>query len=46
MKVWRVFGFVEGLESLFVEAESFDGALATARKINPNYSGAQPWSAE
>ena len=46
MKVWRVFGFVEGLENLFVEAESFDGALVTARKINPNYSGAQLWSAE
>lgn len=46
MKVWRVFGFVEGLESLFIEAESFDEALVTARKIDSNYSGAQPWSAE
>ena len=36
---WRIFG--QGLKDLVVTANSFDEALAIARKINSNYNGGQ-----
>ena len=36
---WRMSGI--GLDDVIITAESFDEALAKARKINRNYSGGQ-----
>ena len=36
---WRIFG--QSLKDLIVTANSFDEALAIARKCNPNYNGGQ-----
>ena len=36
---WRMYGI--GLDDVIITAESFDEALAKARKINRNYSGGQ-----
>ena len=36
---WKIFG--QGLKNLVVTANSFDEALAIARKINSNYNGGQ-----
>lgn len=36
---WRMSGI--GLDDVIITADSFDEALAKARKINRNYSGGQ-----
>lgn len=36
---WRMYGI--GLDDVIITADSFDEALAKARKINRNYSGGQ-----
>lgn len=38
-KTWKISG--KNLKDLFIEAESYDEALAKARKINWNYSCGQ-----
>ena len=39
MKTWVIWGI--GLERLEIKANSFDEALAEARKINKNYNAGQ-----
>lgn len=39
MKKWKIMG--RNLKDLYIMADSFDSAIAEARKINRNYSGGQ-----
>ena len=36
---WKITG--QGLKDLIIISDSFDEAIAIARKINPNYNGGQ-----
>lgn len=38
-KIWKITG--GGLKSLYVKADSFDEAIAEARKTNKKYCGGQ-----
>ena len=38
--IWKIWG--TNLKVIKIEADSFDEAIAKARKINPNYDTAQP----
>ena len=45
-RLWKVFGWAldplgDPLKDLFIVAESFDDALALARKVNVGYCGGQ-----
>ena len=42
MNLWRIFYYVDnGMNNLFIVADSFDTALEMARKIGLHYSGGQ-----